>query len=62
MSDEALVENRSAFDSLSNQQIKIIVAEFRKEIQSKASVDWWKFEQRRTEIRVAIRRILRKYG
>ncbi len=41
---------------------RIIAAELVKQIQSKASVDWWKFEQRRTKIRVAIRRILRKYG
>ena len=37
-------------------------AELVKQIQSKASVDWWKFEQRRTQIRVAIKHILRKYG
>ena len=38
------------------------VAELVKQIQSKASVDWWKFEQRRAQIRVAINHILRKYG
>jgi type I restriction enzyme R subunit len=37
-------------------------AELVKQIQSKASVDWWKFEQRRAQIRVAIKHILRKYG
>ena len=47
---------------MGNEQLRIIAAELVKQIQSKASVDWWKFEQLRTEIRVAIRRILRKYG
>jgi type I restriction enzyme R subunit len=62
MSDDALVKSWSAWDLMSNQQIRKIVAEFVKQIQSKASVEGWKFEQRRTEIRVAIRRILRKFG
>ncbi len=59
---DALAENGSACELMGNEQLRIIAAELVKQIQSKASVDWWKFEQRRTEIRVAIRRILRKYG
>ena len=51
---DALAENGSACELMGNEQLRIIAAELVKQIQSKASVDWWKFDQRRAQIRVAI--------
>jgi len=33
-----------------------------KTVKENAGFDWWKFEERRSTIRVAVKRILRKYG
>ena len=43
-------------------KLKLIAAELVNEVRNSVSVDWWKFEQRRNKIRVAIKRLLRKHG
>ncbi len=59
---DALAENESACEVMGNEELRVIAAELVRDIRSNASVDWWKFEQRRTQIRVMVRRILRKHG
>ena len=59
---DALAENESAGEVMGNEELRVIAAELVRDIRSNASVDRWKFEQRRTQIRVMVRRILRTHG
>ena len=59
---DALADNASAVEVMGNEQLRIIASELVKAIRSSAGVDWWMHENRRAAVRVAVRRILRKYG
>ena len=59
---DALAENESACQIMGNEQLRVIAAELVQHIRTNASVDWWRFEQRRAQIRVTVRRILRRHG
>ena len=59
---EALSENESAVDVLGNDKLKIIAQELFKSIRSNATTDWHHSEMARAKIRVAVKRILKKYG
>ena len=59
---DALADNESAMEVMGNDKLKLIAAELVNEVRNSVSVDWWKFEQRRNKIRVAIKRLLRKHG
>jgi len=59
---DALADNKSAVDIIGNQELRIIAAELVKTIRENSGVDWWRHMARRSRIRVAIRRILKKYG
>jgi type I restriction enzyme R subunit len=59
---DALAENQSACEVMGNEQLRLIATELVQQIRNSASVDWWKFEQRRAEIRVSVKYILRKHG
>jgi len=59
---DALADNKSAVDLLGNQELRVIASDLVKTVRENAGFDWWKFEDRRSRIRVAVKRILRKYG
>jgi len=59
---DALADNESAMKVMGNDKLKLIAAELVNEVRNSVSVDWWRFEQRRNKIRVAIKRLLRKHG
>ena len=59
---DALADNESALEVMGNGELRLIASELVTTIRDNSSVDWWRFEQRRTQIRVAVKRILRKYG
>jgi type I restriction enzyme, R subunit len=59
---DALADNESALEVMGNEELRLIASELVTTIRDNSSVDWWRFEQRRTQIRVAVKRILRKYG
>lgn len=59
---DALADNKSALDIIGNQELRIIAAELVKTIRENSGVDWWRHTTRRSRIRVAIKRILKKYG
>jgi type I restriction enzyme R subunit len=59
---DALADNTSAVEVMGNEKLRIIASELVKSIRNKAGVDWWMHENRRAAVRVAVRRILRKYG
>ncbi|MDA9171301.1 type I restriction endonuclease subunit R [Alphaproteobacteria bacterium] len=59
---EALSENKSAIEMMGDNKLKLIANELLKSIRSNATVDWQKSEMARAKIRVAVKRILKKYG
>jgi type I restriction enzyme, R subunit len=59
---DALAQNESAVQLMSNQELRVIATELVTTVRSNAGVDWWKRENVRAKMRVAIKRILAKHG
>ena len=59
---EALSENDSAVDVMGDEKLKLIAHELLQSIRSNVTVDWYHSEMARAKIRVAVKRILKKYG
>lgn len=59
---DALAANESAADVIGNAQLLVIAAELVRVVKANASVDWWRLDNPRKLMRVAVKRLLRKYG
>lgn len=59
---DALAQNKSAAEVMDNEQLKIIAAELVRSVRENSGVDWWHREDVRAKMRVAVKRILRRYG
>lgn len=59
---EALSENDSAVDVMGDTKLKLIANELLQSVRSNATIDWHHSEMARAKIRVAVKRILKKYG
>ena len=59
---EALSENDSAVDVMGDTKLKLIAYELLQSVRSNATIDWHHSEMARAKIRVAVKRILKKYG
>lgn len=59
---DALADNESALQLMGNEDLRLIASELVKTVRENAGFDWWKFDDRRKRIRVAVKRILKKYG
>jgi type I restriction enzyme R subunit len=59
---DALAQNESAAQIMSNQELRVIAAELVLTVRNNAGVDWWKRENVRAKMRVAIKRILARHG
>jgi len=59
---EALAENDSAVDVMGDAKLKIIANEVLQSVRANATVDWYHSDMARAKIRVAVKRILKKYG
>ena len=59
---DALADNPSALEVMGNEKLRIIATMLVKAIRENAGTDWWKFNDRRKQMRVAVRRILRETG
>ncbi len=59
---EALSENESAVDVMGDKKLKLIAHELLQSVRSNATIDWHHSEMARAKIRIAVKRILRKYG
>ena len=59
---EALAENDSAVDVMGDAKLKIIANEVLQSVRANATVDWYRSDMARAKIRVAVKRILKKYG
>lgn len=58
----ALAKNESAVDLLGNKQLLVIASELVRVVREKSAVDWWRRENVRTAMRVAVKRLLKRYG
>ncbi len=59
---DALAQNESAVEVMSNQHLRVIAHELLSSLKNKASVDWQHRESARARMRVLVKRILRKHG
>tara|TARA_R110001599_G_scaffold294201_1_gene498177 strand:- start:2310 stop:5450 length:3141 start_codon:yes stop_codon:yes gene_type:complete len=59
---DALSSNDSAVEVLGNDKLKIIAVEVLNQLRNNVTVDWHKRESARADMRVLVKRILRKYG
>jgi len=59
---DALADNKSAFDVLGDNQLKVIARELADSIRNNTTIDWTLKESVKAKLRVLVKRILRKYG
>ncbi|MBV7411126.1 type I restriction endonuclease subunit R [Maritimibacter sp. DP1N21-5] len=59
---DALAQNETAVEVLGNEELRIIATELVNSVRASSGVDWWEREDVRARMRVAVKRILRKYG
>ena len=59
---DALAQNDSAVELMSNSKLQVIAAELVKTVRSNAGADWWRRENVRAKMRVAVKRILQRHG
>jgi type I restriction enzyme R subunit len=59
---DALAQNESAVEVMSNEELRIIAAELVTTVRSNSGVDWWRRENVRAKMRVAVKKILQKHG
>ena len=59
---DALAESESAVDVMGDDKLKLIAHELLASVKSNATVDWHQSDMARAKIRIAVKRILKKYG
>jgi transposase len=59
---DALAKNESAAEIMGNKELLVIAAELVRVVCANATVDWWRLDNPRKNMRVAVKRLLRKYG
>ena len=59
---DALSDHKKAVEVLGEKKLHLIVAELVKTVKSKAGVDWQRRRSVKAEMRIAVKRLLRKYG
>jgi len=59
---EALAENESAVQAMGDEKLRVIAHELLESLRKNATVDWAKRESARANMRVLVKRILKKYG
>ncbi|MDP3566416.1 type I restriction endonuclease subunit R [Sediminibacterium sp.] len=59
---EALAENESAVQAMGDEKLRVIAHELLESLRRNVTVDWAKRESARANMRVLVKRILKKYG
>jgi len=59
---DALAENESAKQVLGDEQLRVLAQELVERVKQSVTIDWQVRENARAQIRVLVRRVLRKYG
>lgn len=57
---DALARSDSAMDLMGNEELRVIAAEMVNTVRANASVDWWRKDNVRTKMRVAVKRVMKK--
>ncbi|MDG2453030.1 MAG: DUF3387 domain-containing protein, partial [Paracoccaceae bacterium] len=59
---DALAQNSSAVEIMSNNELQVIAAELVKTVRGNAGADWWRRENVRAKMRIAVKKILQRHG
>jgi len=59
---DALSQNNSAVEVMSNEELQVIATELVRTVRSNAGTDWWRRENVRAKMRIAVRKILQRHG
>ena len=59
---DALAQNSSAVDVMSNENLRIIATELVQTVRNNSGTDWWRRENVRAKMRVAVKKILQRHG
>jgi type I restriction enzyme R subunit len=59
---DALAQNNSAVEIMSNQTLQVIAAELVLTVRSNAGTDWWRRDNVRAKMRIAVKKILQRHG
>lgn len=59
---DALAQNSSAVEAMSNANLQVIATELVRAVRANSAINWWKRENVRAKMRLAIKRILRQFG
>lgn len=59
---DALAQNESAVEIMSNSELQVIATELVKTVRSNAGTDWWRRENVRAKMRIAVKKILQRHG
>ncbi len=59
---DALAQNDSAVEIMSNSELQVIATELVKTVRSNAGADWWRRENVRAKMRIAVKKILQRHG
>lgn len=59
---DALAQNQSAVQVMGNEELRIIATELVNSVRDSSGVDWWRRDDVRAKMRVAVKRILRRHG
>lgn len=59
---DALAQNDSAVEVMSNQELQAIAAELVRTVRSNSGTDWWRRENVRARMRIEVKKILKQHG
>ncbi|WP_417809315.1 type I restriction endonuclease subunit R [Thioclava sp.] len=59
---DALAQNESAVEVMTNDELQVIAAELVRTVRSNSGTDWWRRENVRAKMRIAVKKILQRHG
>ncbi|MCA2009159.1 type I restriction endonuclease subunit R [Tritonibacter mobilis] len=59
---DALAQNNSAVEIMSNDELRIIAAELVDTVRKNSGTDWWRRDNVRAKMRIAVKKILQRHG
>jgi type I restriction enzyme R subunit len=59
---DALAQNESAVQLMSNEELRVIATELVETVRRNSGTDWWRRDNVRAKMRVAVKKILQRHG
>jgi type I restriction enzyme R subunit len=59
---DALAQNNSAVEIMSNDELRVIAAELVDTVRKNSGTDWWRRDNVRAKMRIAVKKILQRHG